>query len=906
MKKLSLSTILLFPILIFAQDIIYTVGGKINEEKVTLNAIHFENISNGTSILFDSLPDVDDYQINLTQKSYWGTTNIKAFEKPTKFVVSQNFPGNLIVLYNWDQPTDLRVSIFNINGQKVYSSGKRILQGKNSIRIQLGPSHLFLVLFETGLGAQTFKVIGSENIHDYSVKISDEKNFNVIKSNLVDFSNEFSFSIGDSIRISAYKSGYYAEPVGLKVTGSEAVNFLFEESQYKNFLKINDNEYELSDGLIAYHGNFEGKGVYNHDLYLISPEHNFDFETLQTDGTGAVAIFNIFNTKVEIENGIYLFSLPEDMNTDTICGIYDINDDGIVNDDDCDSTLPDGKFYISSSLSEYDNNANLQEFRGMEFQSGKVIITKDGDFFTIEFDCIGKNGDLIKGFYSGQIHYYDVLAEVKEITIDVIDVDTWSPANPGGDYAENAIVKLLDRNNPDKNSPLYEGMTDSNGRVIFNQVQQDDYFVYIEKGNQSNVIEKEIINGKEVGFLIGGIFQNQAELDQSSVKLPGTSVGDPKLVDVNGDGILNVNDKTVGYSIFVYDNTSFTNYISGFDPFLLKNETEINDTLSWCYSKLHEYVEFTFLFDAIYCNSYPASDNSWNEIYEHSQTINNEKILQLWSDAYNIIYKTNLVIKSAEGVISDPLTRNTIVAQAKAMRAYLFYNLLIWFGEIPLEEGISASMIPRNSEGEVLEQIKHDAAEVALSLPMNWNEPDKFRFPKSFAWGLMARTSLFDKNYTEALPPIQNIINSGIYALDQDTVNFLITSTEIFCGFEKSDDIEFDSFFTKGSFVPLMRYTESILFYAELLLNTGNTESSIDFINQINIRRNKPFADSLTDDDLYQHWKTELGKEGSMFITLKRFGKALSVLQISKNKLVLPLPTPVLNNNPYLIQNSGY
>jgi hypothetical protein len=449
-------------------------------------------------------------------------------------------------------------------------------------------------------------------------------------------------------------------------------------------------------------------------------------------------------------------------------------------------------------------------------------------------------------------------------------------------------------------------MTDSNGRVIFNQVQQDDYFVYIEKGNQSNVIEKEIINGKEVGFLIGGIFQNQAELDQSSVKLPGTSVGDPKLVDVNGDGILNVNDKTVGYSIFVYDNTSFTNYISGFDPFLLKNETEINDTLSWCYSKLHEYVEFTFLFDAIYCNSYPASDNSWNEIYEHSQTINNEKILQLWSDAYNIIYKTNLVIKSAEGVISDPLTRNTIVAQAKAMRAYLFYNLLIWFGEIPLEEGISASMIPRNSEGEVLEQIKHDAAEVALSLPMNWNEPDKFRFPKSFAWGLMARTSLFDKNYTEALPPIQNIINSGIYALDQDTVNFLITSTEIFCGFEKSDDIEFDSFFTKGSFVPLMRYTESILFYAELLLNTGNTESSIDFINQINIRRNKPFADSLTDDDLYQHWKTELGKEGSMFITLKRFGKALSVLQISKNKLVLPLPTPVLNNNPYLIQNSGY
>lgn len=900
MKKLSLSTILLFPILIFAQDIIYTVSGKIDEEKVTLNSIYFENISNGTSILFDSIPEVDDYQINLTQKLYWGTTNIKAIEKPSKFVVSQNIPGNLVVLYNWNQPTDLMVSIYNINGQKVYSSSKRILQGKNSIRVQLGPAHLFLVMIETGSGAQTFKVIGSENIHDYSVKISDEKNFNVLKSNLADFSNEFSFSVGDSIRISAYKSGYYAEPIDLKVTNSDSVNFLFEESQDKNYLKINENEYVLSGGLLTYFGNFEG----NSSLYLLAPGHDINFETLETTGTDAVVLFEIINAQEDITSGVYYLGTPEEMNTDTVCDV-DVNNDGIINEQDCIYNLPEGDFYISSQSSVYDIDANLHNFMGMEFQSGKVIITKDGDFFTIEFDCIGKNDDVITGFYSGQIHYYDVLAEKKEITIDVIDVDSWSPVNPGGDYAANANVKLLDRNNPDRNSPLYEGITDSNGRVIFNQVQKDDYFVYIEKENQSNLIEKEIINGKEVGFLAGGIFQSQAEVDQS-VSLPGTSVGDPKLVDVNGDGILNVDDKTAGYSISVYDNMAFINYISGFDPFLLKTESEINDTLLWCYSKLHKYVEFTFLFDAVYSNNYPAPDNSWTEIYGHAQTMNNSKILRLWSDAYKIIYTTNLIIKSAEKGITDPQTQNTIIAQAKAMRAYLFYNLLTWFGEIPLEEGITESMIPRNSVSEVLVQIKQDATEAAQSLPMSWAASDKFRFPKSIAQGLMARALLFEKNYSEALPPVQNIINSGIYALDQDTISFLITSNEIFCGFEKSDDIEFNGFFTNGSIVPLMRYTESILIYAELLLNTGNTESALDFINQINMRRDKPIANSLTDEDLYQHWKKELAKEGSMFITLKRFDKALSVLQISEYKLVLPLPLPVLINNPYLTQNPGY
>lgn len=907
MKKLSLLTIFLLPVIINAQDLIYTINGEFNEEKVTLNSIHFENISNGTSILFDSIPEVDDYQINLTQKSYWGTTNILAFEKLSKFVVSQNTPGNLVVFYNWDQPTDIRISVYNINGQKVYSQGKRILQGNNSINIQLGTSQLFLVRLETLSGSQTFKVVGSENRSGYNVIISDETNVNVLKSTPAEFDNEFSFSVGDSIRISAYKSGYYAAPVDLKVTGSQTVNFLFEESQNKNFLKINGDEYVLSDGLIAYSGNFEGKGVYNHTMYLMSPDHNFDFETMQSDGAGAAVDFEIFNTGEDIESGIYEFSLPEIMNTDTICGIYDINDDGIVNNLDCDFTLPDGKFYISSRLSLYDNDANLEELWGMEFQSGKVIITKDGDFFTVEFDCIGKNGDVITGFYSGQIHNYNILAETNEITIDAIDADSWSPVNPGGNFAANANVKLLDTNNPDINFPLYERMTDSNGRVIFNQVQQDSYLVYVEKGNQSNIVEKEIINGKEVGYIISGIFQSEIEVDQS-VKLPGTSVGDPKLIDVNEDGILNTNDKVVGNPIIVSDNTTFTFFISESNTASTITEAEINDTLLWCYSKLYEYVEFAYLFDAVYSNNVPAPDLSWTEIFEHTQdqSSTNEKILRLWSGAYEIIYKTNLVINNVENVISDPFTRNTIIAQAQAMRAYLFYNLLTWFGEIPIEEGISESMVPRNSIGEVLEQIRQDAVEAAQYLPMSWTAPDKFRFPKSFAQGLMARASLFDKNYTEALTPVQNIINSGFYALDQDTINFSSSSTEIFCGFEKSGNPIFSEFFIKGSYVPLMRYTESYLIYAEALFNTGNTENAINLINALNDRRDKPFVTSLSNDDIYQHWEKELAKEGSMFITLKRFGKASSVLQIPEYKLVLPVPLTILLNNPYMTQNPGY
>lgn len=956
MKKLSLLSILLFPILIFAQDIIYTVSGEINEEKVTLNAIHFENISNGTGILFDSLPDVDDYQINLTQKKYWGTTNIEVFEKPSKFAVLQNIPGKLVVQYNGSQPADLRISVYNINGQKVFSSGKQILQEKNSINIQLGLPHLFLVKFETVSGSQTFKAIGSENRNGYNAEISDESNLNVLKSTLAEFDNEFSFSVGDSIRISAYKSGYYAEPIDLKVTNSESMNFLFEESQQKNYLKINENDYVLSGGLLTYFGNFEG----NSSLYLLAPGHDINFETLETTGTDAVVLFEIINAQEDIASGVYYLGTPEEMNTDTVCDV-DVNNDGIINEQDCVYKLPEGKFYISSRSSVYDDDVNLHNFAGLKFQSGKVIITKDEDFFTVEFDCIGKNDDVITGFYSGQIHYYNVADEPFETDsfTDSRDGKTYKTVKIGDQWwmAENlAYLPFVRPNSLSSLTNPYFYIYGYNGENVYSAKETTNFDTYgvlynwpaakeacpegwhLPTDNEWKQLESEIgINeseldnkhwrgtdeGEKLKANYGWSYCANCTNDYGFSALPGGCVIDGDIANNIGmQGAWWTADENEGYTAWYrmldYSESGIYRHfpsrsdglsvrcVKDMNSTLIESETEIVDTLLWCYSKLHEYVEFTYLFDAVYSNNYPAPDNFWTEIYNHELSPDNVKILRLWSDTYDIIYKSNLVIKSAEDAISDPQTRNTIVAQAKTMRAYLFHNLLTWFGEIPLEGGISESMIPRNTKGEVLEQIKQDAAEAAQSLPMSWAEPDKFKFPKSFAWGLMARASLFNKNYTEALPPVQNIINSGFYALDEDTINFSTTSTEIFCGFEKSDDTEFNDFFTKGSFVPVMRYTESYLIYAESLINTGDTVSALNFINQINMQRDKPFVDSLTDDDLYQHWETELVKEGSMFITLKRFGKALSVLQISENKLVLPIPLPVLENNPYLIQNSGY
>jgi uncharacterized protein (TIGR02145 family) len=341
---------------------------------------------------------------------------------------------------------------------------------------------------------------------------------------------------------------------------------------------------------------------------------------------------------------------------------------------------------------------------------------------------------------------------------------------------------------------------------------------------------------------------------------------------------------------------------------LIETEAAIKDSLTLCYTKLYDYMELAYLFDAVYSNYITAPNSSWTEIYQHTQTFasDNAKIRMLWSKAYEIIYKINFIIKSSEIVISDPFTRIEIIAQAKAIRSYLYYNLMTWFGEIPIETGISLSLIPRNSIEQVLQKIKLDASEASQYLPTSWPISDRFRITQSFAKGLLSRASLYSKNYTEAITPTQQIINSGMFALSADTNNFTTSNTEIIWGFAKRTNTEFNTFFDKGSYVPVIRYTESYLISAEALFNTGNTASALSYINALNARRGKPNLTSLTSDNIFQHWNTQLVKEGSMFITLKRFDRALSVVQNFPHKLLLPVPLYYLNINPYTTQNIGY
>jgi len=249
MKKTILLFLLCFSLYFLnAQDIIYTVKSTINGLETPADSILVENISNGTRILFNNLPDLNEYTINLTQKALWGLTMEKPHEQNPGFKVTSNYPGFLCLTYNHDIPNVANIFIYNMQGQKVYNNKNQILLKGNSIRIFLGRSHFYVVKIQSSFGLQGFKVLGSPDKNlQTRVSITSQANpFHIAFSKPVVTDDNFSYHTGDSIRISAYKHGYYAFPKSFQIAGYDSIVFPFKVSHVDS-TGISDAYVNLSD-----------------------------------------------------------------------------------------------------------------------------------------------------------------------------------------------------------------------------------------------------------------------------------------------------------------------------------------------------------------------------------------------------------------------------------------------------------------------------------------------------------------------------------------------------------------------------------------------------------------------------------------------------------------------------------
>ena len=163
---------------------------------------------------------------------------------------------------------------------------------------------------------------------------------------------------------------------------------------------------------------------------------------------------------------------------------------------------------------------------------------------------------------------------------------------------------------------------------------------------------------------------------------------------------------------------------------------------------------------------------------------------QTWRDLYSAVYNTNYFIemlqrKSLEFSAEDKRKADLYLAEARAIRGLLYFELVRWFGNVPLVKSTSESN--RKSEEykqadpvDVYVQIEDDLKYAVSVLPYatedNVRSDNRFRFSKGAALGILAKVyatwagyPLYDESkWALAAQTAGELVTSGKHGLLED------------------------------------------------------------------------------------------------------------------------------------------
>ncbi len=157
-----------------------------------------------------------------------------------------------------------------------------------------------------------------------------------------------------------------------------------------------------------------------------------------------------------------------------------------------------------------------------------------------------------------------------------------------------------------------------------------------------------------------------------------------------------------------------------------------------------------------------------NAINDFSAKSDNGVLNAYWKSAYETASRSNTAIANIPGITMDSHLKNRLIAEAKFLRAYTYFNLTNIFGEVPLKllpQNTTAAIYVGLSEvSTIYTQIEKDLTEAITALPEIY-PADKGRITKGAAYALLAKVQLYQKKYSESLASIKSLEDLQLYDL---------------------------------------------------------------------------------------------------------------------------------------------
>lgn len=157
------------------------------------------------------------------------------------------------------------------------------------------------------------------------------------------------------------------------------------------------------------------------------------------------------------------------------------------------------------------------------------------------------------------------------------------------------------------------------------------------------------------------------------------------------------------------------------------------------------------------------------EIDDMIHTPVNQQLRDIWGWMYSGVNRANYIMEFQDNL--DFAGKNEVLAQARFLRAYYYFELVKWFGDVPLkvDERIQFGDqfdLDRTPRAEVYAQIQADLIYAADNLPVTQAEAG--RITKGAAQALLGKVYLYQDKFSEAAQTLDLVINSGNYDLVAD------------------------------------------------------------------------------------------------------------------------------------------
>ncbi|ULQ55341.1 RagB/SusD family nutrient uptake outer membrane protein [Flavihumibacter rivuli] len=204
--------------------------------------------------------------------------------------------------------------------------------------------------------------------------------------------------------------------------------------------------------------------------------------------------------------------------------------------------------------------------------------------------------------------------------------------------------------------------------------------------------------------------------------------------------------------------------------------------------------------------------------------INNNDFLfgTQWSEYFKGIARANLVIDNASRAVSDQAVANRYIAEARLLRAFAYFTLTRWYGDLPILDKSVTSLGQedlifgeRKPVEEVYKLIESDLKFAESNLPDQWDSPsDKGRFNAGVAKALLGKVYLTmagkplskPENFEKAVAKLKEVVG---------------TANEQKYGFQLLDD--FTSVFSLAN----ERNPELLISFGQIAAPVNNLEASI-------------------------------------------------------------------------------